>query len=187
MRRACRLVTIAIIAAGGAVAARTPAARMAARVVLPSGAPAAYVVPVDGVRAGQLRASFGAPRAGGRRHHGIDIVAPRGTRVVAAAEGFVVSTTPNRRGGTVVWVLGAGWRLYYYAHLDGLAAGVRPGAIVHAGDLLGRVGTTGNAAGGPAHLHFGVYASRARFLAGGFEPVDPLPLLRAAKGATAAA
>jgi peptidoglycan LD-endopeptidase LytH len=136
--------------------------------------PARYVVPVAGVRATALRSSFGAPRDDGRHHQGIDIFAPRGTQVLAAARGVVTSTRPNALGGVVVWVVGAGRRLYYYAHLERLEPQVRLGRVVEAGDPLGLVGTTGNARGGQPHLHFGVYA------AGG--PLDPYPLLTAGTG-----
>ena len=139
-----------------------------------SPAPAQLTVPVPRVSPAALRSSFGVPRAGGRLHHGIDILAPRGTEVVAAAPGLVTRTTPNRLGGTVVWVVGAGGRLYYYAHLDGLHPETRPGRMVEAGSVLGTVGNTGNAQGGPPHLHFGIYA------AGG--PLDPYPLLAGGSG-----
>jgi murein DD-endopeptidase MepM/ murein hydrolase activator NlpD len=136
-------------------------------------APSTLVVPVQGVKRATLRSSFGAPRPGNRQHQGIDILAPRGTLVVAADAGVVTGTRPNRLGGNVVWAAGAGRRLYYYAHLQEVAADVGPGRLLAAGDVLGSVGTSGNAAGGPPHLHFGIYAvSHLRFAA-----IDPHPLL----------
>lgn len=134
--------------------------------------PSTLVVPVAGVDRRALRASFGVPRPGNRTHQGIDILAASGTSVIAAADGIVASTMPNRLGGNVVWVLGAGRRIYYYAHLDSLEEHIRAGAIVAAGDRLGKVGTTGNAAGGPPHLHFGIYLLAPR------AAIDPFPLLR---------
>jgi peptidoglycan LD-endopeptidase LytH len=146
--------------------------------LLSSEPPAAYAVPVRGVQRADLRGSFGVPRPAGRSHHGIDIMAPRGTPVVAAADGVVTSLRGNRLGGNVVWVLGAGFRTYYYAHLDAHAPGLRVGALVRAGDVIGTVGATGNARGGPPHLHFGVYDARPGPLPVAFTPVDPYPLLR---------
>jgi murein DD-endopeptidase MepM/ murein hydrolase activator NlpD len=129
------------------------------------------IVPVAGVRPSSLTSSFGDPRSGHRRHQGIDIFAHRGTPVVAAAPGQVVRVGQDRLGGNVVWVAGAGARLYYYAHLSRFS--VQPGEVVAAGDELGRVGNTGNARTTPPHLHFGIYP-----LSHGFRAVDPAPLLR---------
>lgn len=140
--------------------------------------PSQYVLPVAGVKRAALRPSFGAPRPGNRRHQGIDIMARRGTAVVAAADGFVTSTAPNRLGGTVVWIYGAGHRMYYYAHLEEIAPGIRAGRFVAAGETIGSVGTSGNAAGGPPHLHFGIYAAES-LLAATFAALDPFPLLQA--------
>jgi peptidoglycan LD-endopeptidase LytH len=163
---------IALCALAGAVwwVARSPQGRFVWWLATAE-PPARYIVPVEGVRASALRSSFGAPRSGSRAHQGIDILAPRGTPVVAAARGLVVSTRPNRMGGTVVWVMGAGRRLYYYAHLDRLEPGIEVGRRVEAAQTLGVVGTTGNARGGPPHLHFGIYTATGT--------VDPYPLLRA--------
>jgi murein DD-endopeptidase MepM/ murein hydrolase activator NlpD len=131
------------------------------------------VVPVEGVDPAALRSSWDEPRSGGRPHRGIDILARRGTPVIAAAPGEVVRVGYDGLGGKVVWVAGAGARLYYYAHLDRFAPGLHPGLEVAAGDPIGRVGTTGNARGGPPHLHFGIYPAGNVFRA-----IDPAPLLR---------
>jgi peptidoglycan LD-endopeptidase LytH len=93
---------------------------------------------------------------GARRHRGIDIHAPRGTPVVAAADGIVERVTENELGGLVVWIREtASNRKHYYAHLD--AQHVRAGTAIRAGDVVGTVGNTGNAADTPPHLHFGIY------------------------------
>jgi murein DD-endopeptidase MepM/ murein hydrolase activator NlpD len=135
--------------------------------------PPRLVVPVDGITRRALRSSWDEPRSSGRHHEGIDILAHRGTRVVAAAEGEIVRIgTTDRLGGNTVWIAGRGARLYYYAHLDSFASELRVGQHLHAGDLLGRVGTSGNARGTPPHLHFGIYPAMNAFLA-----VDPAPLL----------
>lgn len=126
-------------------------------------------MPVEGVRVKQVGDSWHAPRSGGRLHEGQDIFAERGTAVLSATEGYVVRLGESPLGGNTVWVAGAGGRNYYYAHLDSFAPGLSAGDYVTAESVLGYVGTTGNAAGGAPHLHFGVYT------AGGV--LDPLPLL----------
>jgi murein DD-endopeptidase MepM/ murein hydrolase activator NlpD len=135
--------------------------------------PRELVVPVQGVARATLRSSWGQPRSGNRRHEGIDIFASRGTPVLAAAAGEITRVGHDRLGGNVVWIAGAGARLYYYAHLAEFAPGVHPGLEVPAGFVIGRVGNTGDARGTSPHLHFGIYpAGRA------FGAVDPWPLLQ---------
>jgi murein DD-endopeptidase MepM/ murein hydrolase activator NlpD len=127
--------------------------------------------PVQGAGNAAVQSRFGVDRDGGRRrHHGIDIFAPRGTPVLAATDGVVRSTSPNDLGGTVVWLsdVSRGQTLYY-AHLDSHA--VTAGQAVRAGDTLGFVGNTGNARGTRPHLHFGIYRR-------GRGPVDPFPFVR---------
>ena len=124
--------------------------------------------PVDGHDAGDIRSAFGVDRDGGRRvHHGVDIFAPRGTPVLAAAEGLAEPRL-NRLGGNVVWQRVPGLGSIYYAHLDSQA--VVGGTVVRPGDTIGFVGNTGNAVTTPPHLHFGIYARP-----GG--PVDPFPFI----------
>jgi hypothetical protein len=93
--------------------------------------------------------------AGARAHKGIDIFAPRGTPVVAAAPGVVTRVGEIGIGGNVVWVHDRDGNNLYYAHLDRWI--VSEGARVDVGDTLGFVGNTGNARTTPPHLHFGVY------------------------------
>ncbi|MEM1057397.1 MAG: M23 family metallopeptidase [Bacteroidota bacterium] len=114
-------------------------------------------VPVVGVTPGQIADTWGAARSGGRTHEGTDIFADRGTPVVSATEGVVTSLRPNSLGGTVVWVMGPGREMHYYAHLDAHAPDLAEGQRVAVGDTLGTVGTSGNAAGTPPHLHYGIY------------------------------
>jgi Peptidase family M23/Bacterial TSP3 repeat len=110
---------------------------------------AALVTPVAGA---ELRDSFGAPRPGGRSHEGIDIFADRGTPIQAISGGTVVNGFGNDLGGKVVWVDGDDGRLYYYAHLDEIGA-LELGDRVETGAVIGTVGTSGNAATTPPHLH----------------------------------
>ena len=126
--------------------------------------------PVRGMSGRAIRSGVGAQRDAGRRsHEGIDIFAPRGTPVVAARDGWVGRTLTNTLGGNVIWVWSPAAGLSaYYAHLERHAA--NPGQRVRTGDILGYVGNTGNARGGPTHLHFGVYVA-------GEGSVDPLPYI----------
>ncbi|WP_313706720.1 M23 family metallopeptidase [Massilia sp.] len=132
-------------------------------------APTSLPVPVRGVQERALRDTWGGARGGGRKHEGIDIFAKRGTAVISSTEGVVLRVGTNRLGGQVVWVLGPGGQRHYYAHLDRYAD-IENGQRVRAGTILGYVGTTGNAAGTPPHLHYGIYE------AGG--AINPYPLLR---------
>jgi peptidoglycan LD-endopeptidase LytH len=125
-------------------------------------------VPVAGVRPSQLRDSWGDPRSGGRSHEGIDIFARRGTPVLSSTHGYVTAVHERGLGGKSVTVRGPAAHSHYYAHLDSYGR-YAPGDWVDAGDTIGYVGTTGNAAGGSPHLHYGI------FTGGG--PINPYPLL----------
>jgi murein DD-endopeptidase MepM/ murein hydrolase activator NlpD len=124
--------------------------------------------PVLGKDGRTVTSGFGAERDGGRReHHGIDIVAPRGTPVLSASDGVVIEVGVTDIGGKVVWVWDPSRALsIYYAHLD--SQGVSTGTRVRAGDTLGTVGNTGNARTTVPHLHFGIYHRRDG-------PIDPMP------------
>ena len=125
--------------------------------------------PVAGRDLRAAHSRFGASRdAGARRHEGIDIFAPRGTPVIAAAPGTVSGRTRNTLGGKVVWLRADRGPGLYYAHLDSQL--VSPGDRVAPGDTLGLVGNTGNARNTPPHLHFGVYWR-------GEGALDPVPFL----------
>lgn len=128
--------------------------------------------PVAGKDSRSVGSMFGAPRAGGRRtHHGVDIFAPRGTLVVAGADGEAWVGT-NNLGGNIIFIGDDARDVWlYYAHLD--AQLVAHGARVRRGDPIGRVGNTGNAKTTAPHLHFGIY-SRG--------PIDPYPFIHEPKG-----
>jgi murein DD-endopeptidase MepM/ murein hydrolase activator NlpD len=136
----------------------------------PAGGPGGGVCPVKGpVRIGQ---GWGTPRDGGRRrHHGIDLLAPEGTPLVAVASGHItrLSNLDRGRGGISLWLRDRRGTAYYYAHNQHKLA--RLGQRVRAGQLVARVGATGNAHGGPAHLHFQIHP-------GGGRPVSPDALVR---------
>ena len=126
-------------------------------------------MPVQGVTKSQVADTWHVPREGDRLHEGQDIFAKRGTPVLSATDGYIFRIGENKLGGQTVSVIGAGGRIYYYAHLDSYAPNIAAGDHVTPQSVLGYVGNTGNAAGGPTHLHFGVYERGAA--------VNPLPLL----------
>ena len=131
-----------------------PAAPMTAAELLRS---RELMVPVAGVRPDQLRDTFNEARSGGRTHRALDILAPRGTPVIAADDGVVYRVRHNALGGLTVYALDATAQLvYYYAHLDHYAAGLAEGMPLAKGDVIGYVGTTGNAPRDTPHLHFQV-------------------------------
>src|SRR5262249_43513367 len=104
------------------------------------------LVPVNGMKASALHSTFGDPRGTTRAHEALDILAPRGTPVVAATDGRVVKLFNSARGGLTVYQFDPEERYcYYYAHLDGYASGLKEGDVVTRGQTLGYVGTTGNA------------------------------------------
>ena len=136
------------------------------------------MVPVDGISPERIPDSFDAPRDGGERtHHALDILAPRGTPVLATDDGRVLRVSRNNLGGLTVYVLDLAERfVYYYAHLDHYRDGLVTGMPLARGDVLGYVGTTGNAPENVPHLHFQMMRyQRSRYWEG--EPVDPKPYL----------
>lgn len=150
------------------------------RIVAPSG----LIVPVAGVRPDQLYDSWGDARGGGTRgHQALDIPAPRGTPVLAAAKGRVEKLWQSEAGGTTLYIRSPTGRLsYYYAHLDRYAPGIREGAIVSAGQPIATVGDSGNAGPGNTHLHFGMSLMAPGDNWAGGRPVNPYPLLAASGG-----
>lgn len=115
------------------------------------------MVPVDGIAPEQIPDTYWAKRDGGRIHHASDIMAPRGTPVVAATDGVVLRVGENKTGGTVVYTTDFERRfVYYHAHLERVHERIREGLVIQQGDVLGYVGTTGNAPPNAPHLHFQV-------------------------------
>lgn len=114
-------------------------------------------IPVFGVRLASIYPDFGDPRDGGARsHQGQDILAPLGSFVVSPTEAVVIRTGKGTTEGNYVYTAGPGGETFAYMHLDRVATGVKAGTVLAPGDLIGFVGDTGNAKGGPAHLHFEV-------------------------------
>jgi murein DD-endopeptidase MepM/ murein hydrolase activator NlpD len=117
------------------------------------------VVPVVGVSPQSLRDSFREGRSAGRTHEAIDIPAPRGTPVVAVADGVVVGLRHGGIGGNAIHMVDSTRkRHYFYAHLERFADRLKEGETIQQGDVIGYVGDTGNAGKGNYHLHFAVTA-----------------------------
>ena len=113
------------------------------------------MIPVEGINANRLIDTFDAARATGRRHDAIDIMAPKGTRVLAAADGKVVKLFTSVRGGLTIYEFDpTATYTYYYAHLDSYAPGIIEGKLLQRGDLIGFVGSSGDASPEAPHLHF---------------------------------
>ncbi len=134
-----------------------------------------WVFPVQGPHS--FVDSFGAPRyAGGyHTHKGTDIMCARNTPIVAVVNGVISRTHPidSGLGGISVWLKGDDGNSYYYAHLTSIQAGIKAGERVVAGQVIGFAGNTGDAAGGPVHLHFEIHP-------GGDAAVDPYLVLKGA-------
>jgi murein DD-endopeptidase MepM/ murein hydrolase activator NlpD len=137
------------------------------------------LIPVQGVAAASLVNSYDQARGQGRRHDAIDIMAPRGTPVVATSDGVVMKLFQSERGGITLYELAPDRRtIYYYAHLDRYAPGMVEGRALRRGDVLGYVGNTGDAGPGNYHLHFEVSTTAdPRKYWGGISQ-NPYPLLR---------
>lgn len=147
----------AMVPVGTAAAASvtSPAAAAVEVAQLPPSAVSGLLIPVVGISSGALTDTFTQARGEGRVHDAIDIMAPRGTPVVAANDGHVVKLFTSKPGGLTVYEFDPADKvIYYYAHLDGYASGLAEGQILHRGDPIGFVGSTGNASADAPHLHF---------------------------------
>ena len=136
------------------------------------------LIPVAGVTASQLRDTFNQARSEGRQHDAIDIMAPRGTPVLAATDGKVIKLFQSDRGGVTLYELDPSGRyVYYYAHLMGYAEGVAEGTQLRRGDVIAYVGDTGNAGAEKFHLHFAISKRTSPRQWSGGDPINPYPLL----------
>ena len=138
------------------------------------------MVPVAGIAPKALRDNYEQGR-GSRKHEAIDIMAPRGTPVYAVDDGKLVKLFRSVPGGITAYQFDPQNRLaYYYAHLDRYADGLKEGATLRRGDLIGYVGSTGNAAADAPHLHFAVFVLGPEKQWWKGDPVNPYPALREA-------
>ncbi len=132
--------------------------------------------PVEGLKVSELRDTFADAR-GGHRHEALDVMAPRGTRVLAVDDGRVVKLFNSVRGGLTVYQFDPTETFcYYYAHLDGYAPGLMEGEVVNRGSVVGFVGTTGNAPPSTPHLHFAVFKLGPEKQWWQGAPIDPFPI-----------
>ncbi|MCM3869081.1 MAG: M23 family metallopeptidase [Pyrinomonadaceae bacterium] len=176
MRRSKTIVLVALLAVLTMAVSVVGVERIANKLVLyvrvaqlyAQDPPRKIVMPLQ-VPKKQIANTWHAPRGVNRLHEGQDIFAPRGTPTYSATRGYIYNIGQNGLGGQTVSVVGAGGRVYYYAHFDSYAPGISEGDYVTPQTVLGYVGTTGNAQGTPPHLHFGVYTSTGA--------INPLPLL----------
>lgn len=137
------------------------------------------IIPVAGVKPDQLIDTFADARSEGRLHDAIDIMAPSGTPVLAAADGRILKLFQSERGGITIYQLGPNQQfIFYYAHLAGYAPSLFEGKDVRQGEVIAYVGDTGNAGPGNYHLHFSIAVTSdpKRYWEG--TNINPYPLLR---------
>jgi murein DD-endopeptidase MepM/ murein hydrolase activator NlpD len=151
-----RLVVAGLVLAGGACgrsASTVPSPRLSDADYLKA---LSLMVPVAGTHPDRVPNTYAAGR-GNRMHEAVDIMAPKGTPVLASVDGEILRVSRNTLGGNTIYATDRGRRfVYYYAHLDRYAPRTRIGARVRKGDIIGYVGTTGNAPDNAPHLHFQV-------------------------------
>jgi murein DD-endopeptidase MepM/ murein hydrolase activator NlpD len=136
-------------------------------------------IPVEGVKANQLANTFEEKRGGQRIHEALDILAPRNTPVKAVEDGTIARLFESKAGGTTVYQFDPTEQFcYYYAHLERYADGLKEGDRVKKGQVLGYVGTSGNAPKDTPHLHFAVFklTSAKHWWEG--TPINPYDILR---------
>lgn len=145
---------------------------------------AEMTMPLTTVRPDELVDTFNEPRGGGTRtHEALDILSPRGTPVLSATSGRVLKLHTSKAGGLMVYAADSTERfVLMYAHLDRYADGLRDGLPLRRGQVLGYVGTTGNAPPNTPHLHFAIAYPRDVNLWWTGTPVDPRPLLQGRYG-----
>ena len=136
-------------------------------------------LPVRGVKRDELRNTFDETRGGTRRHEALDILAPRHTPVLAVEDGRVAKLFFSNAGGMTIYQFDpTATHAYYYAHLDRYAEGLKDGDAVERGQVIGYVGTSGNAPKDTPHLHFAIFklTNEKRWWQG--TALDPYPILK---------
>jgi murein DD-endopeptidase MepM/ murein hydrolase activator NlpD len=135
-------------------------------------------LPIPGLDARDIRDTFAQGRTGGKLHEATDILAPRGTPVVAVEDGIIQKLFLSKPGGITIYEFDRqGVFCYYYAHLDRYAAGLSEGMSVKRGDVIGYVGTTGNAPPQTPHLHFAIFRLGPEKHWWQGTAIDPYPVL----------
>jgi murein DD-endopeptidase MepM/ murein hydrolase activator NlpD len=136
-------------------------------------------IPVQGIKRDQLVRSFHDERGRDREHEAIDILAPRNTPVIAVEDGRIAKLFLSKAGGNTIYQFDpAGEYCYYYAHLERYADGLREGDPVSRGEVIGYVGTSGNAPKDTPHLHFAVFRLTPEKHWWEGTPLDPYDILR---------
>jgi murein DD-endopeptidase MepM/ murein hydrolase activator NlpD len=119
-------------------------------------------VPIDGEDIESLKGAFAETRDGSRPHEAVDMLAPRNTPIHAVENGTIAKLFTSKAGGLTIYQFDPGGRFcYYYAHLERYAEGLKEGQAVSQGDVIGYVGTSGNAPANTPHLHFAVFELNA--------------------------
>ena len=137
-------------------------------------------MPVAHMKLSDIRDTFNDSRGGKRNHEATDILAPLGTPVLAVEDGIIVKLFLSVPGGRTIYQFDPSERYcYYYAHLDAYESRLTEGMHVRRGDVIGYVGTTGNAPPNTPHLHFGIAEIGKDKKWWGGTPLDPYPILRA--------
>lgn len=142
------------------------------------------VLPVQGITPEKLSNTFEDSRSGGRVHEAIDIMAPRNTPVLAVEDGRVAKLFTSKQGGLTIYQFDpTETYAYYYAHLERYADGVKEGIGLRRGQVIGYVGTSGNASPDGPHLHFAIFrlTPEKRWWEG--DPLNPFPILGGGRGA----
>lgn len=140
------------------------------------------IIPVAGIGPEDLIDTYTQARSGGRVHNAIDIIAPQGTPVLAAVKGVIKRFFTSDKGGLTIYQMGPDKRtVYYYAHLDRYADGLKKGDTVQSGQVIGYVGDTGNAVPGNYHLHFAIWLVEDPASYWDGESLNPYPLLQDAR------
>jgi murein DD-endopeptidase MepM/ murein hydrolase activator NlpD len=158
-----------------------PSANLPAAAIATAPAVTGLLLPVAGIAPRQLTDTFGDDRQGTRRHEALDIMAARGTPVLAASDGKVAKLFTSVRGGLTIYEFDpAGTYCYYYAHLDHYAPGLAEGQVLKRGDVIGYVGSTGDASPEAPHLHFAIFLLGPEKQWWKGTAINPYPLLAAA-------
>lgn len=167
------------LAAPAAATAPAPSPAVAPTAGAVAAQPIGLLLPVQGVQRAQLRDTFTNARSEGRVHDAIDIMAPAGTPVLAVADGTVEKLFDSERGGLTVYQFEPSGRwCYYYAHLQRYADGLAEKQAIKRGDVIGYVGSTGNASAEAPHLHFEVHVLGPEKQWWKGESINPYPLFQ---------
>jgi len=165
-------------AAGDSLAGMQGAATSGTGGLAASGAGSSLLIPVAGVKSAQLQDTYSQPRGTERMHEALDILAPNGTPVYAVADGKIAKLFTSKPGGLTIYQFDPSEKFsYYYAHLDRYASSLKEGQQVKRGEVIGYVGSTGNADPAAPHLHFAMFELGPGKNWWQGKPVNPYPLM----------